>query len=461
MKNYISKEIKKGNFNISGAYKENNILIEEKYAKFSIAMKNFSELFECENILRNYYNISNNEKITKLVTEYKENETIVKTEYNLFYQKNNTNFQQLDISICSCENEKCSMCSNTSIKNNQCISCNYNYSYYPILNDSNNIYPYINCYQNLDGYYLDINASLYKRCFHSCITCDIEGDKESHNCIECSDKYNFELNKNNYINCYDKCEFYFYFDKKANKYYCTPKQKCPDKYNKLKLNNKECIEDCKRDSIYKYEFRNQCYFKCPDNTELSKTKDYYCNVKCPKQYPFEIVNTQKCVKNCTINDRNNKLCIINYISDEKDSTVQDEAINNIREDLISGFDTSEIDKGGDIIIEEGGTILTITNTENQKDSEKNKNSTTINLGECETKLKQHYQIPLNKSLYILKLDVYQPGMKIPKIEYEVYYNLYGKNLVKLNLTVCENIKIHISLPVELNEDLDKLNSSSA
>ena len=42
-----------------------------------------------------------------------------------------------------------------------------------------------------------------------------------------------------------------------------------------------------------------------------------------------------------------------------------------------------------------------------------------------------------------------------------YYNLYGRNLLKLNLTVCKNSKIHISLPVKLSEDLDKLNSSSS
>ena len=193
-----------------------------------------------------------------------------------------------------------------------------------------------------------------------------------------------------------------------------------------------------------------------------KTQDYYCNVKCPKQYPFEMVSTQECVSNCSINERKNKLCIINYVSEEKEaSTAQDIAINNIKEDLTKGFDTADIDEGGDIVIEEKGTKLTITSTENQKNSENDKNSTTINLGECETKLKEYYKIPLNKSLYILKLDVFQEGMKIPKIEYEVYYNLNGQNLVKLNLTVCEDTKIDISLPVEISEDLDKLNSSSA
>ena len=52
-------------------------------------------------------------------------------------------------------------------------------------------------------------------------------------------------------------------------------------------------------------------------------------------------------------------------------------------------------------------------------------------------------------------------MKIPKVEYEVYYNLYDQQLVKLNLSGCENIKIDILLPMKVDyEDIDKLNTSS-
>ena len=54
-------------------------------------------------------------------------------------------------------------------------------------------------------------------------------------------------------------------------------------------------------------------------------------------------------------------------------------------------------------------------------------------------------------------------MKLIKKEwkYEVYYNLYGQKLVKLNLSVCENIKIDILLPIKVDyEDIDKLNTSS-
>ena len=86
--------------------------------------------------------------------------------------------------------------------------------------------------------------------------------------------------------------------------------------------------------------------------------------------------------------------------------------------------------------------------------------TTIDLGECEYKIKDEYNIPKNKSLYILKIDVKQEGLKIPKIEYEVYYPLFGRELIKLNLTVCENSKIDLSIPVILSDSLDKINSSS-
>ena len=456
LSDYLIKEIENENFNYTKVYDGENILIEEKYSNFTITTENIDDILECENILRNYYNISTKAKVLKLKNEYIEN-TISKTEYNLFYKLNEQNLIQLDLSICTCKENKCSLCSNTSMKYNLCIFCNKNY--FPIEDDSSNINPYINCYQNPEGYYLDIYDSLYKPCYNSCKACDIKGDEELHNCLICKSEYYFELNYDNYTNCYDKCKYYNYFDNKTNKYYCTKKAECPKEYSKLRLGNNQCIEDCSKDEIYKYEFQKKCYSKCPSNTEK---QNFNCKVKCPKEYPFELVNTQECVSNCSISDRQKKLCISNYISNDTDSSsVQDEVINNIKEDLTKGFDTSNIDKGENIVIEEKGTKLTITNTANQKNSENDKYSTTINLGECETKLKEHYKIPLDDPLYILKIDVEQKGMKIPKIEYEVYYNLNGKNLEQLNLSICQNTKIDISIPVEITEDLDKLNSSSA
>ena len=99
-------------------------------------------------------------------------------------------------------------------------------------------------------------------------------------------------------------------------------------------------------------------------------------------------------------------------------------VENIKEEITNGLDTSGINKGDDIIIQEKDITVTITNTDNQKNEMNTKsNTTTIDLGECETKLKKVYNISQNESLYILKMDVKQEGYKIPKIQYEVYYPL--------------------------------------
>ena len=56
-----------------------------------------------------------------------------------------------------------------------------------------------------------------------------------------------------------------------------------------------------------------------------------------------------------------------------------------------------------------------------------------------------------------KIDVIQEGMKIPKVEYDVYSKLNGNILVKLNLTVCQNSKISLSVPITISEpDLKSL-----
>ena len=51
-------------------------------------------------------------------------------------------------------------------------------------------------------------------------------------------------------------------------------------------------------------------------------------------------------------------------------------------------------------------------------------------------------------------------MKVPKILYDVYSKLNGTNLIKLNLSYCENIKIDLYLPLILDDNIDKYNSSS-
>ena len=123
---------------------------------------------------------------------------------------------------------------------------------------------------------------------------------------------------------------------------------------------------------------------------------------------------------------------------------------------------TELNNGRDVIFNNDGDerfMSTITTTSNQKNNYK-KNVSTIDLGECEYKLKGKYNISLNDSLYILKIEAYLNDMKIPKIEYEVYYPL-NNNFTKLDLSLCKDININISIPVDIPiNELDKYNASS-
>ena len=90
----------------------------------------------------------------------------------------------------------------------------------------------------------------------------------------------------------------------------------------------------------------------------------------------------------------------------------------------------------------------------------NSNETTIDIGECETILRKSYNISNESLLYIKKIDVFQEGMKIPKIEYDLYSKISGENLTKLNLTICKGIKVYLSIPIKITESIDELNTSS-
>ena len=65
-----------------------------------------------------------------------------------------------------------------------------------------------------------------------------------------------------------------------------------------------------------------------------------------------------------------------------------------------------------------------------------------------------YIISDNEIIYIKKLDVIQEGMKIQKIEFDVYSKLSGTNLEKLNLSVCDKSKISLLIPVSVSENID-------
>jgi len=294
------------------------------------------------------------------------------------------------IIFCKCELDQCLKCPPVALSKNLCTVCNDNY--YGKENDILNIGEYINCYKDPLGYYLDKNDSLYKKCYHSCETCEIKGNNSTHNCQKCKNNFSIEIEKNNYFNCYENCSFYHYFDE--NKiYFCTNNYSCPDEYPNL-INHK---------------------------LECSKNIDIY-----------------EIIKNLGKNDTVLKY-IENYLTSEF-------------------YDTSLLDKGEEEILKVIDITFTLETLQNEKNNI-NKNKTSIDFKECENILINKFNL-YNKTLYIKKIEAKEDEMKIPKIEYDIYYKFNNTYLKKLDLSICENEKILISIPIILKENLEKLNSSS-
>ena len=309
------------------------------------------------------------------------------------------------------KNYQCLQCNSlcvTCIQQDLCTKCITNYYKKeddPLNNGRNFI-----CYKELEGYYLDNN--IYKKCYQTCRECTKGGSKKFHNCTECDVNLPFEVKRNNFINCYNNCSNYFYFDSNDN-FHCTYNLSCPYKYPYLLENRFECIE----------------------------------------------LNLDE------ILDRS----LINGLSGTGLREEEIKFYDNILKSLEDGFTSdlynpSDLNNGKEQILKTEKLTLTFTTTRNQRNNinnNVNNNMTTIDLGECETLLRNFYHIPDNEPLYMKKVDIMQDGMKTLKVEYDIYARLFEKNLINLNLTICEKSKISISIPIKITEQLDKLNSSSA
>jgi hypothetical protein len=95
----------------------------------------------------------------------------------------------------------------------------------------------------------------------------------------------------------------------------------------------------------------------------------------------------------------------------------------------------------------GNVTIQITTSDSQKNNTL-KNVSSIDLGECETKLRDIYEIDKTLPLLIYKIDYFSNDSLIPIIGYEIYN---PKNLSLLNLSYCSNNTIKLYIPVEIDE----------
>ena len=355
--------------------------------------------------------------------------------------------------------DDCSTVINTFEYNSKCYNNCPSGKYKHIYFDTENNY-YIECINSIEGYYLDEEDSFYKPCYPICKTCSKKGNKDNHNCNECKENYFHKKNFLNYYNCYNDCLNYKYYDYNLNQFYCTDILECPSNYNKLILDKRECVDDCKKDLYYKFEYMNECFRECPNGTF---NNSFHCEIITYTDKQEITTSLNNLLIKTTISENN----VINTneknaLSDLKITVI----INKNKKVLnVQNYFNISIEKETeeDIYHEtqtKDGTFAKFISTKYMK-KHFNSNQTTINLGLCEDILKKANNISDNESLYILLFDVREEGMKIPKIEYEVFNIINEEELILLNLSICQNMEIEISIPVNINNNsIDFYNSSS-
>ena len=102
------------------------------------------------------------------------------------------------------------------------------------------------------------------------------------------------------------CSYYYYFVENELFYLDSPK--CASNYKYLILELNQCTKSYSEYAEYTKEFRKNCYKEC--HHEESKEREDDPNlfkVICPYDKPFEIVESQVCVNNCTIMERRHKI----------------------------------------------------------------------------------------------------------------------------------------------------------
>ena len=332
------------------------------------------------------------------------------------YYLNDSIKRTIDKCDIKCENE-CAF--DLSTNNIICKACNNNAMFFK-KEDDKEINAYYDCYNNtIEKYYLDINNKIYKKCFDKCKNCNDKGIITEHKCTECYQ--GFTLNK---TNCYEICQFFYYFDSNGI-YHCTEENKCPNNYYFIPEKN-ECIINCENDNIYKYEHQGLCL-------------NYPYIPKCDNSSMFINKVSGTCVESCEAYEFLQGFCRLRNNNKENQDFVIKYLIESIEKGKLNNNDIKEY-----LIMEENITYhLTKIKNDNLLKIKNNKISG-IDLGLCENVLKDIYNINKDLSLIILKIDYYINYSLVPIILYEAFDPI---TLQKLNLSLCNN-NIIISFPTK-------------
>ena len=272
---------------------------------------------------------------------------------------------------------------------NKCLTC---------LNGLNKLAENSNiCYNTLpeNNYYYDENKSMYMKCHINCNKCsqgpiyeeNTYDDLVSTNCLECKNGY-YEKEFNGFKNCLpNNCHKLFYV------------------YNNI--------------------------VKCVNS-----------NDKCPEDYPFLNKLTNECLLSCGNLDSN--ICIDTL----KEKLTFEQYLGEIRNIIKNGSIYRILNESdtSTFFFEEDNITYYVSMTNNPFN---NISMSKIDLSNCENALKEIYDIDENRELLLLKIDISEPDILFPKIQYELYH---PDSREMMNLSYCQNYTMDIEYEIEIDED---------
>ena len=195
-----------------------------------------------------------------------------------------------------------------------------------------------------------------------------------------------------------------------------------------------------------FNISNTTYVNCINNISYYDIYEKRDKMKCFKNNIMELYNP------C-------KFCGNNYFTKSliKNNITNMNCYEYKEGNFLSLINISNLVGKEEILFGNSKSII-ISSTKNKENENKN---ISINLGQCENILKNASNISTDEPLYIiLIISDKEEGMKIPKVQYEVFYPLYNDTFTKLNLSLCEGKKIEILISVQINDNIDKYNPKS-
>ena len=379
----------------------------------------------------------------------------------------------------------CATCSYEAIRNENnevtnCDTCNKDYGFYNLEGST------ICINKTKKGEYYDESCKCYKQCYKDCLTCSGDAiDQYNMNCLTCdsSKGYQFFEQNSNCLNCkylnkivnYDQREC---IDKLPEGYYindtdkntidkCHPNCiKCsgpPTKQGNVETEN--CIT-CQH-SLYLKNGNCIKTYTCPYNFFYQGKIDKYADINqkicldkdeaCPCALPFIYTGSNECVETCPLDlifYEGCKISNIDYGLSKMINLIELSFLQGITNSLSKSFALSNINNAVDALIK-----ITIEKLKNKLNIARRRlqysqsyNYTKINItedfessdidfGECELKLREFYNIPDDITLNLIKLEIKTNNSIVNHVQYEIF-NPYNKS-EKLDLSICQEEKIKL------------------